>query len=119
MRNHEGENIGVLQLIDKKKARDIVLDNAESFEQNVLSFDEHDDRLLRNNATPEQIEQMKEELARRLSVVEGTNNPTVRHHFDFGQLEELGTETFEDVDGRERPYLEPEEIVSLTVSRGP
>lgn len=263
MQNHEGESIGVLQLINKKKARDIVLDNAESFEQNVLSFDEHDerlvrslasqaavsvennslylqrenlfarfvdaavqaiesrdpttqghskrvaamttelarvtnrvergsyrdfrlsseqvrelkyaallhdfgkvgvkervlvkatklyhgqlsvvrqrfktirrtlevkylremlDRLLRNDATPEQIEQMKEELARKLSVVEearsaveGANKPTVRHHSDFGRLEELGTETFEDVDGSERPYLEPEEIVSLTVSRG-
>ena len=263
MQNHEGENIGVLQLINKKKARDMVLDSAESFEQNVLSFDEHDerlvrslasqaavsvennslylqrenlfarfvdaavqaiesrdpttqghsrrvaamttelarvtnrvergpyrdfrlsseqvrelkyaallhdfgkvgvkervlvkatklyhgqlsvvrqrfktirrtlevqylrqmlDRLLRNDATPEQIEQMKEELARSLSVVdeargavEGANKPTVRHHSDFARLEELGAETFEDVDGSEKPYLEPEEIVSLTVPRG-
>ena len=50
MQNHEGENIGVLQLINKKKARDMVLDSAESFEQNVLSFDEHDERLVRSLA---------------------------------------------------------------------
>jgi HD-GYP domain-containing protein (c-di-GMP phosphodiesterase class II) len=51
MQNREGDSIGVLQLINKKRSRDIVLDTPESFEQNVLPFDDHDVRLVRSLAS--------------------------------------------------------------------
>jgi HD-GYP domain-containing protein (c-di-GMP phosphodiesterase class II) len=51
MQNHEGENIGVLQLINKKRSRDLVLATPSSFEDDVLRFDEHDERLVRSLAS--------------------------------------------------------------------
>ncbi len=51
MQNHEGENIGVLQLINKKKSRDLLLETPASFETDVLPFDEHDERLVRSLAS--------------------------------------------------------------------
>jgi HD-GYP domain-containing protein (c-di-GMP phosphodiesterase class II) len=263
MQNHEGESIGVLQLINKKRSRHIVLEGPESFEQEVLPFDEHDerlvrslasqaavsvennslylqrenlfarfvdaavqaiesrdpttqghsrrvaamttelaeaanrtsrgayahlylttdqirelryaallhdfgkvgvkervlvkstklyhgelqvvrqrfktihrtleaqylrlmlDRLLANDATAEEIERMKADLARRLEVVaearsevELANKPTVTSHSAFKRLEELGSLTYEDLDGSTRTFLEPDELSSLSVPRG-
>lgn len=51
MQNHEGENIGILQLINKKRSRDLVLETPRSFETDVLPFDEHDERLVRSLAS--------------------------------------------------------------------
>ena len=51
MKNHEGECIGVLQLINKKRSREAVLDGPSSFDTEVLSFDEHDERLVRSLAS--------------------------------------------------------------------
>jgi HD-GYP domain-containing protein (c-di-GMP phosphodiesterase class II) len=51
MQNHEGENIGVLQLINKKRSRDLLLETPASFETDVLPFDEHDERLVRSLAS--------------------------------------------------------------------
>jgi HD-GYP domain-containing protein (c-di-GMP phosphodiesterase class II) len=263
MQNHEGESIGVLQLINKKRSRHTILDGPSSFETEVLPFDEHDERLVRslasqaaisveNNslylqrenlfarfvdaavqaiehrdpttqghsrrvaamtaelarvanrtsrgayadlrlsddqirelryaallhdfgkvavtekvlrkakklhhsrldlvrqrfktirrtleaqylrrmldqlmakeATPEEIERLKVDLELRLEVVERArqaveeaNIPTVTHYSAFQFIEELGTVTYDDVDGTPRSYLDPEEIVSLTVARG-
>jgi HD-GYP domain-containing protein (c-di-GMP phosphodiesterase class II) len=263
MQNHEGESIGVLQLINKKRSRDTILDGPSSFETEVLPFDEHDERLVRslasqaavsveNNslylqrenlfarfvdaavqaiehrdpttqghsrrvaamtaelarvanrasrgayaelrlsddqirelryaallhdfgkvavtekvlrkakklhhsrldlvrqrfktiqrtveaqylrrmldqlmakeATPEEIERLKVDLELRLEVVERArqavekaNIPTVTHYSAFQFIEELGTVSYDDVDGTPRSYLDPEEIVALTVSRG-
>jgi HD-GYP domain-containing protein (c-di-GMP phosphodiesterase class II) len=263
MQNHEGENIGVLQLINKKRSRDTILDGPATFETEVLPFDEHDERLVRslasqaavsveNNslylqrenlfarfvdaavqaiekrdpttqghsrrvaamtaelarvanrtdrgayadlrlsddqirelryaaflhdfgkvavtekvlrkakklhhsrldlvrqrfktiqrtveaqylrrmldqllakeATPEEVERLRGDLEHRLEVVERArraveeaNIPTVTHHSAFQLIEELGTVTYDDVDGSPRSYLDPDEIVSLTVSRG-
>jgi HD-GYP domain-containing protein (c-di-GMP phosphodiesterase class II) len=51
MQNHEGESIGVLQLINKKRSRNTVLDGPSSFETEVLPFDEHDEILVRSLAS--------------------------------------------------------------------
>ena len=51
MQNHEGDNIGVLQLINKKTSRDIVLKDPPSFDEHVLRFDENDERLVRSLAS--------------------------------------------------------------------
>jgi HD-GYP domain-containing protein (c-di-GMP phosphodiesterase class II) len=263
MQNHEGESIGVLQLINKKRSRDTILDGPSSFETEVLPFDEHDERLVRslasqaavsveNNslylqrenlfarfvdaavqaiehrdpttqghsrrvaamtaelarvanrtsrgayadlrlsdeqirelryaallhdfgkvavtekvlrkakklhhsrldlvrqrfktirrtleaqylrrmldqlmakeATPEEIERLKVDLELRLEVVERArqaveeaNIPTVTHYSAFQFIEELGTVSYDDLDGTPRSYLDPEEIVALTVARG-
>ncbi|MGH9390407.1 MAG: GAF domain-containing protein, partial [Vicinamibacteria bacterium] len=51
MQNREGESIGVLQLINKKRSRDTVLDGPSSFETEVLPFDDNDERLVRSLAS--------------------------------------------------------------------
>jgi HD-GYP domain-containing protein (c-di-GMP phosphodiesterase class II) len=83
------------------------------------------DRLLCREATPEEIEEARAELARELELVdrardavEEANKPTVTHYSAFRFIEELGSFTYDDVDGSTRRYLEPEEIQSLTVARG-
>jgi HD-GYP domain-containing protein (c-di-GMP phosphodiesterase class II) len=83
------------------------------------------DQLLAKEATPEEIERLKGELAERLAVVdraqgavEQANNPTVMHNEASPILAELGGLTYEDLDGARRSYLEPLEITSLTLSRG-
>jgi len=83
------------------------------------------DRLLKEGASSEQIEQMKEELRRRLflveearKTVERANEPTVTYSADFDKLNELGRLTYEGPDGTELPYLEPRELESLSVPRG-
>jgi HD-GYP domain-containing protein (c-di-GMP phosphodiesterase class II) len=83
------------------------------------------DQLLAKEATPEEIERLKGELAEQLEVVdraqsavEDANNPTVMHNEASPILAELGGLTYEDLDGARRSYLEPLEITSLTLSRG-
>ncbi len=83
------------------------------------------DQLLAKEATPEDVECLKEDLERRLEMVdrarnavEEANKPTITHFSDFHFIEELGTVTYDDLDGTSRSYLEPNEILSLTVARG-
>jgi hypothetical protein len=83
------------------------------------------DQLLAKQATPEEVERLKCDLEHRLSVVdqardavEEANKPTVTHYSSFKFIEELGALTYDDLDGSSRNYLEPDEIVSLTVTRG-
>ena len=83
------------------------------------------DRLLRGDATPEQILQMKEELARRLTqvdaavqTVETANEPSVMESFAFKELETIARLTYEDDDGSERTYLAPEELAALSLPKG-
>ena len=83
------------------------------------------DRLMQHEASPEEIEQMKQELAVRLdsidearAAVEAANIPTVTHAAEFDKLMELGQLTYEDIDGSELPYLNDDELTALTVARG-
>ncbi|GMR24560.1 MAG: HD family phosphohydrolase [Acidobacteriota bacterium] len=83
------------------------------------------DRLMQNEASPEEIEQMKRELAGRLdsidearAAVEAANIPTVTHSAEFDKLMELSQLTYEDIDGSELPYLNDDELTALTVARG-
>ena len=83
------------------------------------------DRLMQNEASPEEIERMKEELAGRLdsidearAAVEAANIPTVTHSAEFDKLMELTQLTYEDIDGSELPYLNDDELTALTVARG-
>ena len=83
------------------------------------------DRLMQNEASPEEIEQMKEELARRLDsideardAVEAANIPTITHSAEFDKLMELSQLSYEDIDGTELPYLNDDELNALTVARG-
>ncbi len=83
------------------------------------------DRLMQNEASPEEIEQMKEELARRLDsideardAVEAANIPTITHSAEFDRLMEVSQLSYEDIDGTELPYLNDDELTALTVARG-
>jgi len=83
------------------------------------------DRLLQRDASPEEVEQMKEELARQLdelddarAIVEAANVPTVTYSAEFDKLMQLSELTYEDVDGRRLPYLDDDELTALTISRG-
>lgn len=83
------------------------------------------DRLMQNEASPEEIEQMKQELAVQLdavdearATVEAANIPTITHTAEFAKLMELGQLTYEDIDGSELPYLNDDELTALTVARG-
>ena len=83
------------------------------------------DRLMQNDASAEEIEQMKEELAGRLdsidearATVEAANIPTITHSAEFDKLMELGQLSYEDIDGTELPYLNDDELTALTVARG-
>lgn len=69
MRNHDGETIGVLQLINKKTDAGIRLTSPESFDRHVISFTPLDERLVsslasqaavavENNALYQQIEHL-------------------------------------------------------------
>jgi hypothetical protein len=83
------------------------------------------DHLLTNGGSLEEIERLKGELAERLEVVdrarsavEEANRPTMTHFAASPFLSELGSLTYEDLDGVRKSYLKPEEIVSLTLARG-
>jgi HD-GYP domain-containing protein (c-di-GMP phosphodiesterase class II) len=83
------------------------------------------DQLLASEATPEEVERLKCDLAQRLEVVdkareavEEANKPTVTHYSSFKLIEEIGALTYDDLDGSTKNYLEPGEVVSLTVARG-
>ncbi|MFQ5793291.1 MAG: GAF and HD-GYP domain-containing protein, partial [Acidobacteriota bacterium] len=86
------------------------------------------DRLLRRGAPPsrEEIEALnaalQEEWARvdeALENVEAANQPTVTDFSDFlNRLEEIGRRTYTDVDGQERRFLVPVELLSLSIPRG-
>jgi HD-GYP domain-containing protein (c-di-GMP phosphodiesterase class II) len=83
------------------------------------------DRLMQNEASPEEIEQMKQDLAVRLdaidaarAAVEAANIPTVTRSTEFDKLMELSELTYEDIDGSELPYLNNDELTALTVARG-
>jgi len=83
------------------------------------------DRLLRNEASPEEIEQMKEELSRRMQLVdearetvETANKPTVTHSAIAEGLDAIGALSYADVDGIVQPYLTNKELECLSVPRG-
>jgi HD-GYP domain-containing protein (c-di-GMP phosphodiesterase class II) len=83
------------------------------------------DQLLAKEATPEEVERLKCDLAHRLEVVdkareavEEANKPTVTHYSSFKFIEEIGALTYDDLDGTTKNYLEAGEILSLTVARG-
>lgn len=65
MLNQERETIGVLQLINKKKDRDSILNTRESFDDSVLSFDDNDERLVRSLASQAAVSVENNDLYRQ------------------------------------------------------
>jgi HD-GYP domain-containing protein (c-di-GMP phosphodiesterase class II) len=65
MRNQEEETIGVLQLINKKKERDLVLDTRQSFDDGVISFDDNDERLVQSLASQAAVSVENNDLYRQ------------------------------------------------------
>ncbi|HZT07624.1 MAG TPA: HD domain-containing phosphohydrolase [Chloroflexota bacterium] len=60
------------------------------------------------------IQQLDEDLA----TIVAANEPTVLAQEAVGQLEEIATRTYMDVEGNERPMLEEPELLALSVRRG-
>jgi response regulator RpfG family c-di-GMP phosphodiesterase len=59
-----------------------------------------------------------EELEQLWRMVCEANEPTVLKEGDFSRIAEFGRRTYVDASGGVRPLLEPEEVVSLQVTRG-
>ena len=88
MQNREGETIGVLQLINKKPDARIRLSTPESFEKNVVSFSDLDERMVRslasqaavsveNNALYQRIEKLLDNFVE--ASVMAIESPRSRH----------------------------------------
>ncbi len=84
------------------------------------------DRLLRGGEITEaEIQQLDDELKRKWDDVDrawaqiiGANQPSVVHSSGFEGLQELGQLQFPHLDGRGRPYLEPQELTALRITKG-
>lgn len=59
-----------------------------------------------------------EDLENAWRIVVEANEPTVLNEGDFTRIAELAQRTYVDPSGHTRPLLEPEEVVSLQVTRG-
>ncbi len=80
---------------------------------------------LRRGASEQELAALEQELAQRLAelelawqVVEQANEPTVLPAGSFQRIEELGRQTYVDLQGAPRPLLGPEEVTKLSVMRG-
>ena len=80
---------------------------------------------LKRGASIEDIEQLEAELAQELATLEHTwftvqqaNEPTVLSAGDFGKIELLGKNVFQNVDGSPLAWLTDTEIACLSVRRG-
>ena len=83
------------------------------------------DRLIHSDAGPEELQDMEAKLVRELAdvddalaAVKQANIPTVTHFSNFDKLLDVGQRTYTDVDGSKQRFLEPEELESLTITRG-
>ena len=95
---------------------------ARSIEADVLA---RRMRRIEAHASPSEIEALDAELAMRLAELEASweavcaaNEPTVLKSGDFARIGEIARRTFVDLRGRERPLLDEDELVCLSVSRG-
>jgi len=82
-------------------------------------------RLMEQGASKSTLSQLDDELARRRAVlleafmaIESANEPTVLKGGDFSKIEALAKQTYANLRGEERPLLSPEEVTSLSVTRG-
>lgn len=80
---------------------------------------------LQRNAAAETLTSYDAELERQIaaieesfSIIEHANEPTVLAAGDFSRLESFGAMNYRTRDGQIRPWLTPEEILSLSVKRG-
>ena len=71
MQNHEGETIGVLQLINKKREASVRLADPASFEQEVIPFTPHDEALVRSLASQAAISVENNQLYQRIEKMFG------------------------------------------------
>jgi HD-GYP domain-containing protein (c-di-GMP phosphodiesterase class II) len=51
-------------------------------------------------------------------IISAANEPTVLPAGDFAKVEEVAGRAYFDLDGKRRPYLEPEEVKALLVAKG-
>jgi len=51
-------------------------------------------------------------------IISSANEPTVLPAGDFAKVEEVAGRAYFDLDGKRRPYLEPEELKALLVAKG-
>ncbi|MEE9274486.1 MAG: HD domain-containing phosphohydrolase [bacterium] len=72
-----------------------------------------------------EVKELQKELAARLEeagahldLVTRSNVPSMMPEGEFDELEKLGTLTYIDLDGNEQPYITPEELNCLTLTRG-
>jgi hypothetical protein len=82
-------------------------------------------RALESGASRAQIEALDKELVERRAAVESAwqavcsaNEPTVLSSGDFARVEEIARETYVDIRGEVRSFLDDEEVTCLKVSRG-
>ena len=51
-------------------------------------------------------------------IISSANEPTVLPAGDFAKVEDVAGRTYFDLDGKRRPYLEPEELKALLIAKG-
>ena len=51
-------------------------------------------------------------------IISAANEPTVLPAGDFAKVEEVAGQTYFDLDGKRRPYLEAEEVKALLIAKG-
>jgi HD-GYP domain-containing protein (c-di-GMP phosphodiesterase class II) len=80
---------------------------------------------IQRSATAQTLTNLDVELERQIaaieesfSIIEHANEPTVLAAGDFSRLESFGVMSYRTRDGQIRPWLTPEEILSLSVKRG-
>jgi HD-GYP domain-containing protein (c-di-GMP phosphodiesterase class II) len=71
MQNHEGEAIGVLQLINKKRESGVRLTTPETFEREVIPFTAHDEALVSSLASQAAISVENNQLYQRIEKMFG------------------------------------------------
>src|SRR5438132_232402 len=147
MTNHAGEVIGVLQLINRKRAGAPARLTAASVPMEAVPFDEETVALMRalagqaavaaeSNPLYESIQRllegfaefstrMDEEAAEQIaplhkdfSFVAQSNEPTVLPEGEFNYLQQLAGREFVDMRGQKRLLLNPEEAKILSIRKG-
>lgn len=65
-----------------------------------------------------ELDEKKRELASFLATIDAANEPSVLKEGDFTRIAEIGTRGYRDLCGHEHALLQPDEVVSLQVTRG-
>lgn len=69
-------------------------------------------------ALDQELEARRAELAAAWAAILAANEPTVLKSGDFRTVEELARQTYTDLEGGVHPLLLPEEVQSLSITRG-